>query len=144
MEVSVQSTDRRSSGAMADINVTPMCDVMIVLLIIFMVTTPLLDAVPGLDLPDSRTAQEKALAEGAVVVIRSTGLIEMDGEFFVSPGELRMRLQTRLETAGGEDHTVSVKADRGLRYGEVQRVLQACRDAGAARVALMTSREPGL
>lgn len=138
----MESTERRSSGAMADINVTPLCDVMIVLLIIFMVTTPLLDETPGLELPDSRTARESA--EGAVVVIRSTGLIEMDGEFFVTPSELRMRLQTRLEAAGGEGQTVRVKADRGLRYGEVQRVLSACRDAGAVRLALMTSRGPGL
>jgi biopolymer transport protein ExbD len=104
-----------------------------------MVATPLLDETPGLELPSSRTARKAA--EGAVVVIRPSGLIEMDGEFFVTPGELRLRLQTRLESGPAGDGIVRVKADRGLRYGEVQRVLQACREAGAVRITLATSRQ---
>jgi biopolymer transport protein ExbD len=129
---------------MADINVTPMCDVMIVLLIIFMVTTPLLDEVPGLSLPRSRTADEVEKPEDSVVVIRADGRTEMDGEVFASSGELLIRLQARLEIAESGARIVRVKADRGLRYGLVQAVLQACRAAGAERIALVAAREPAL
>jgi biopolymer transport protein ExbD len=129
---------------MADINVTPMCDVMIVLLIIFMVATPLLDEVPGLSLPPSRTADQAEKAGDSVVLIRADGRTEMDGEVFASSGELLIRLQARLETAEGGARIVRVKADRGLRYGLVQAVLQACRAAGAERIALVAAREPAL
>jgi biopolymer transport protein TolR len=129
---------------MAEINVTPMCDVMIVLLVIFMVATPLLDRTPGLSLPDSRTASDLPKAPATVVVVRSSGLIELGDDFVASPGELRLTLLARLETAEGPARDVHVKADRGLRYAEVLAVLNACRAAGADRVALVASREPSL
>jgi biopolymer transport protein ExbD len=129
---------------MADINVTPLCDVMIVLLIIFMVATPLLDETPGLELPPSRTARDLDPAKDVVVVIRGDGMTELDGELFVSSVQLLLRLQARLEPRDGGPRIVRVKADRGLRYGQVQAVLQACREAGADRIALMAAREPFL
>jgi biopolymer transport protein ExbD len=135
---------RRPSPAIADINVTPMCDVMIVLLVIFMVATPLLDRAPGLELPPARTADATGDPRSPVVLIRSDGRIEMAGEGFASPGELMIRLQARLETATGSDRAIQVKADRGLSFGQVSAVLVACRTAGADRVTLVATREPGL
>ena len=130
----------RSSGALSDINVTPMADIMIVLLIIFMVVTPMVSNTPGLVLPGSRTADEKH--EGSVVLLKASGAIEMSGEPFASPAELAIRLQARLETPGSS-RLVQVKADRGLAYGQVMAVLNACRTAGAHRIALMATREVG-
>ena len=135
------STGETSSpGAFSDINVTPMADIMIVLLIIFMVVTPMMSDVPGLALPGSRTADEKK--EGSVVLVKASGAIEMSGESFASPAELTIRLQAQLETPGSS-HLVQVKADRGLPYGQVVAVLNACRAAGAERIALMASQEIG-
>jgi biopolymer transport protein TolR len=115
---------------------------MIVLLIIFMVTTPLMNDVPGLALPASRTAAEQQ--EGPVVLVRATGVIEMSGESFASPAELTIRLQARLEGTTGASRLVQVKADRGLAYGQVLAVLGACRAAGADRIALMAARPDSL
>jgi biopolymer transport protein ExbD len=129
-----------SGGAFSDINVTPMADIMIVLLIIFMVVTPMMNDVPGLALPGSRTADEQH--DGSVVLVKASGAIEMAGESFASPAELTIRLQGKLE-APGAPRLVQVKADRGLAYGQVMVVLNACRAAGADRIALMATREVG-
>ena len=131
----------RAGGAFSDINVTPMADIMIVLLIIFMVVTPMMSDTPGLALPDSRTADEKH--EGLVVLVKAHGGIEMARESFASPGELTIRLQARLDGVTGADRLVQVKADRGLTYGQVLAVLNACRLAGAERIALMATRDLG-
>ena len=131
----------RSSGrAFSDINVTPMADIMIVLLIIFMVVTPMMNDGPGLALPGSRMADVER--EGRVVLVKASGAIEMSGESFASPAELTIRLQANLE-APGSSRLVQVKADRGLAYGQVMAVLNACRAAGANRIALMATRELG-
>jgi biopolymer transport protein ExbD len=126
----------------AEINVTPMCDIMIVLLVIFMVVTPKLNEERGLDPPPSRTARDLQASRAPVVLIHADGLIEMGGEAFASPAELMIRLFDRLQEDSREGALVQVKADRGLRYGQVQAVLAACRTAGARRVALMAVREP--
>ena len=136
----MSTSPRSSDGAFSDINVTPMADIMIVLLIIFMVVTPMMNEVPGLAPPGSRTANEQR--EGSVVLVKASGAIEMAGEAFASPAELAIRLQARLETPGSS-RLVQVKADRGLAYGQVVAVLNACRVAGADRIALMATREVG-
>jgi biopolymer transport protein ExbD len=134
---------RRHPAAIAEINVTPMCDVMIVLLVIFMVVTPMMDEVPGLELPAARTADPLEEREGSVILIRADGQLQMGNEVFASPGELMIRLQARLEQATGAAPVLRVKAHRDLRYGQVSAVLAACRAAGADRVALVANQEPG-
>jgi biopolymer transport protein TolR len=129
-------------GPMASINVTPMADIMIVLLIIFMVATPLMNEPRGLTLPGSRTAAEQR--EGSVVLVKASGIIEMSGESFASPAELTIRLEARLEGTMGAGRLVQVKADRGLAYGQVLAVLGACRAAGADRIVLMATRPDSL
>jgi biopolymer transport protein TolR len=137
-------TRSRTDTAMAEINVTPMCDVMIVLLIIFMVTTPLLNETPGLEPPAARRADPRDDRDDSTVLVLGDGRIQMAGEQFASAGELMIRLQGRLAAAEGASPMVRVKADRDLRYGQVTAVLDACRAAGAERVTLLTVREPGL
>jgi biopolymer transport protein ExbD/biopolymer transport protein TolR len=100
---------RRRNDAIAEINVTPMCDVMIVLLVIFMVVTPIVDRVPGLDLPAARTARALEERDAALVVIHADGRVEMGNELFVSPAELMIRLQARLQEAGGASRAVRVQ-----------------------------------
>jgi len=129
-------------GAISEINVTPMADIMIVLLIIFMVVTPMVSNPPGLALPDSKTADQPQ--EDTIVMVRASGAIELAGESFASPAELTIRLFDRLERDPDGAGVVQVMADRDLPYGQVLAVLNACRAAGAARVALLARRHPRL
>jgi biopolymer transport protein ExbD len=116
-------------GAIAEINVTPMADVMIVLLIIFMVATPII-ARPPVRLPDARHAAEHARG-GVEVVVRANGTVTVDG----APANALL-LEQLVAARGPSIPAVRVEADRDASYDDVARVLAACRRAGATEVAL--------
>jgi biopolymer transport protein TolR len=124
---------------MAEINVTPLVDVMLVLLIIFMVTAPLLVAGVPVNLPDSRA---KALDQGETPVLVS---LDSEGRLFVDQAETDMaELPARLaEIAGrgngGTPPQIYLRADRGLDYGLVMGVMGEINRAGLTRVALVTT-----
>ena len=132
----------RRRAPMAEINVTPLVDVMLVLLIIFMVTAPLLTAGVPVNLPDSRA---KALDQDQKPVQIS---LDEAGKLFVDdkevgeatlPGELERIAALQ---AGGEPPQVFLRADRGLDYGRVMRVMGELNRAGLNRVALVTVEGP--
>ena len=123
---------------MADINVTPLVDVMLVLLIIFMVTAPLLVAGVPVNLPDARS---KALDQDAKPVQLS---IDAGGKVFlndveVAPAALPDEL-TRIAARqiAGQPPQVFLRADRALDYGRVMGVMGELSRAGLTRVALVT------
>jgi len=116
-------------GAIAEINVTPMADVMIVLLIIFMVATPIL-ARPPVRLPDAQHAAEHARG-GVEVVVRANGTVTVDG----TPADAAL-VEQLLAARGPSMAAVTLDADREASCDDVARVLAACRRAGAAEVAL--------
>jgi biopolymer transport protein ExbD len=132
------SVGRRQNGAIAEINVTPMADVMIVLLIIFMVMTPVI--VAPVRLPDAAHATEQK-GERIEVVLGTNGFITAGQETFGSPEAFGDYLAVR--AAGGAGPTVLILADRGVAYTEVARVLAACRKAGTLEVALAARRQVG-
>jgi biopolymer transport protein ExbD len=104
------NTARASGGFVAAINVTPMADVMIVLLIIFMVTIPMLDRDDGLRLPQAPNS--RARREGQLVVlIRSDASILVGAERVFDAADLQQALRRRLDQAA-QDRTVYLKADR--------------------------------
>ncbi len=123
---------------MADINVTPMVDVMLVLLIIFMVTAPLLVTGVPVNLPDARA---KSLDQDAKPVQMSLGA---DGKIFINDAEVRSdalsdalsRIAAR--TTSGQPPQIFLRADRALDYGRVMRVMGELSRAGLTRVALVT------
>ncbi len=123
---------------MADINVTPLVDVMLVLLIIFMVTAPLLTAGVPVELPESRA---KALAQEqqqVAITMGSDGRVFIDqGE--VAPGELADRLAALPKGADGKPPQVTLRADRALDYGRVMGVMGELNRAGFNSIALVTS-----
>ena len=122
--------------AISGINVTPMADVIIVLLIIFMVTVPVITR--QVDLPDATRAQ--ARSDGPIVVtVRSNGSITVSDYGVVAPFELSARIRERLAIS---DAVVQVNADEALSYDRVADVLEACREAGAEEVAIMTEERP--
>ncbi len=129
---------RGRRAPMADINVTPLVDVMLVLLIIFMVTAPLLTAGVPVNLPDSRA---KALDQEQEPVEIS---LDETGRLFVGDEELgEAALPGRLDaiaaaSAGREPRQVFLRADRALDYGRVMRVMGELNRAGLNKVALVT------
>jgi biopolymer transport protein ExbD len=127
------------SGAIADINVTPMADVMIVLLIIFMVATPVLVGAPVRLPRAAHPVEEKG--ERLEVVVRVDGAVAAGGLTFSGADALSEWISARRSV--GADSVVLVQADRGVAYGAVARVLSACRRAGVEEIALAAERRAG-
>ena len=136
------SPTREAGRVMAAINVTPMADIMIVLLIIFMVITPLLDDA-GVRLPTASNAAEKPGANAFVVSIGADSTIFLGDDRLDNVGELALRLNERLDAARKAGRVVYLRADESLPYSAVWTVLQVCREAGAGEVALLSQRRVG-
>jgi biopolymer transport protein TolR len=132
---------RRARGGrapMAEINVTPLVDVMLVLLIIFMVTAPLLKAAVPVELPDSRA---KALAEDqrqVMLTLSRSGDVYLD-ETPVAPGELADRLAEIQRGPEGRPPLVTLRADKALDYGRVMAVMGELNRAGFNSISLVTN-----
>jgi biopolymer transport protein TolR len=133
---------RRRHGIMSEINVTPMVDVMLVLLIIFMVSAPLLTVGVPIDLPQS---QAKSLDQDKQPLTVS---VNLQGEVFLQDtktpvDELVAKLKAITEARGGMDERIYVRGDRKVDYGTVMRVMGRLSSAGFRRVALVTEVEQG-
>ena len=123
---------------MAEINVTPMVDVMLVLLIIFMVTAPLLVAGVPVDLPESRAGALDQQAKPVQIAIDGRGLITVD-EAPVKETELPALLaRIAAQPEPAEGRRIYLRADRSLDYGRVMRVMGELNRAGLNRVALVS------
>ena len=126
---------------MAEINVTPLVDVMLVLLIIFMVTAPLLTQGVPVNLPDSRAKPLDQEQQPTEISLDEQGRIFIAKEE-VAADALPERLAAIAESAkGNETPQVFLRADRGLDYGRVMRVMGELNRAGLNRVALVTVGE---
>ena len=142
MGASLPSSSRRGGrnrrAPMAEINVTPLVDVMLVLLIIFMVTAPLLVAGVPIDLPDSRAGALDQQAEPVQVSIDRAGQLTID-ETPVTDAQLPAQLaRIAAEPAPEEGRRIYLRADKGLDYGRVMRVMGELNRAGLNRVALVS------
>jgi biopolymer transport protein TolR len=124
---------------MADINVTPLVDVMLVLLIIFMVTAPLLVTGVPVNLPDSKAKGLDQDQKPTVVSIDRDGGLFID-ETEVSMGDLAGRLaEIRAATAGMDPPQIFLRADTALDYGRVMEVMGELNAAGLNKVALVST-----
>ena len=124
---------------MAEINVTPLVDVMLVLLIIFMVTAPLLVAGVPVDLPESRANALDQEANQVTLAIDAHGQVFLD-DVSVAPGELAERIDA-LRCAGRsaeERPLITLRADRALDYGRVMAVMGELNRAGCNSVSLVS------
>ena len=132
--------NRRGRAPMAEINVTPLVDVMLVLLIIFMVTAPLLVAGVPVDLPESRANALDQQANQVTLAIDAQGQVFLD-DAPVAPGELSERIDG-LRCAGrsaDERPLITLRADRALDYGRVMAVMGELNRAGCNSVSLVTN-----
>ncbi len=131
---------RKRAAPMAEINVTPFVDVMLVLLIIFMVTAPLLTAGVPVNLPDSRAKPLDQEQQPIQVSLDEGGVIYV-GEQQVTEAGLADAF-ARIAADGGETPPqIFLRADRGLDYGRVMRVMGELNRAGLNRVALVTDAQ---
>ncbi len=132
------SNRRGRRSPMAEINVTPMVDVMLVLLIIFMVTAPLLVAGVPVDLPDSKAGALDQEQKPVQISIDPSGAIFID-ETAVAEDQLGMRLaQIAASSTEEGGPRIFLRADRGLDYGRVMRVMGEINNAGLRKVALVS------
>ncbi|WP_128893304.1 ExbD/TolR family protein [Erythrobacter sp. HKB08] len=142
MAMGLARPGKRTRGSrrapMAEINVTPFVDVMLVLLIIFMVTAPLLTTGVPVDLPDSRANSLPEEQDPISLSIAADGVIYLD-ESPLAPGELPDRLANIDRTADGQLPQVTLRADRVLDYGRVMAVMGELNRAGFNRIAMVTT-----
>ena len=129
---------RRLGGDLAEINVTPLVDVILVLLIIFMVTAPMMQRGIDVSLPQARSATG-AEEERLVVTVDRTNRVWLNE----TPVPLHL-LQERLEAAAKNlrDPFVYLRADRAVPYGDVMAVMDRVKQAGIERVGLVTEPLP--
>jgi biopolymer transport protein TolR len=132
----------RRRGVMSEINVTPMVDVMLVLLIIFMVSAPLLTVGVPIDLPQT---QAKSLDQDREPLTLS---VNLQGKVFLQASEIPIddlvtKLKAVTEARGGLEERIYVRGDRKVDYGTVMRVMGRLSSAGFRRVALVTEVDQG-
>ena len=120
---------------MAEINVTPMVDVMLVLLVIFMITAPLLTAGIPVNLPQTKADALSEPTEPLVVTVNGEGKIYLQ-ETEVPLESLVARLQAI--TANKPDTKIYVRGDKAINYGRVMQVMGLLNSAGFAKVGLVT------
>lgn len=129
---------RRRHQPMSEINVTPMVDVMLVLLIIFMVAAPLLTVGVPIDLPETRA---KALQDDVEPITIS---VSRDGKIFLQETEIEAdEIVPKLEAIAqnGYDERIYVRGDRDADYGTVMRLMGRISSAGFRRIGLVTTEE---
>ncbi len=132
---------RGRNAPMSEINVTPMVDVMLVLLIIFMVAAPLLQVGVPIELPESRGQQlEPPKKEPVAVSVKENGDVFV-GETSVTLDDLAAKLQAI--SKNGYDEPIFVRGDKGVPYGVVMRVMGRINAGGFRKLSFVTNEEQG-
>jgi biopolymer transport protein TolR len=140
--VSVGKRRHTRKPVMAEINVTPMVDVMLVLLIIFMVSAPLLTVGVPIDLPQTKAKSLDQDKEPLTISVNTKGEIYLQNSE-IKIEELVAKLQAVTQARGGSDERIYVRGDKKVDYGAVMRVMGRLSAAGFRRVALVTEVEQG-
>jgi biopolymer transport protein TolR len=129
----------RNNETLSQINVTPLVDVMLVLLVIFMVTAPILHQGVSVNLPQVRAGAISGDEVELVVTVAANGTVYLNDTVTSAP-----ELQTKLQAIVREtpDRGVYLRADAAVPYGEVMRVIGAIREAGIQRLGMITEPPP--
>jgi biopolymer transport protein TolR len=127
-------------GPIAAINVTPLVDVMLVLLVIFMVTAPMLQQGVEVDLPKATTAPLRGTAEQVVLSM------DKDGNVFLGAGnkielvDIAAKVKAIFETKPENEHKIYIKGDTALDYGRVMDVMAALHQGGITQIGLVSAQ----
>jgi biopolymer transport protein ExbD len=126
-------------GVKSDINVTPLVDVMLVLLIIVMLIAPMLTNPVQVQMPEAANTKDKPdTSDQTVVHIDARSNLYVNGKPFATQDDVANRLREIMETVA--DKTVYLKGDKGAPYGAVMKMMDALRKAGIESVGLITER----
>src|SRR6185436_2684575 len=131
-----------SKGLNSDINVTPFVDICLVLLIIFMVVTPMLQEGVTINLPYAKHTDPKEDDENHAIVVA----VPNDHQIFVQKKPIpRDQYQAEMTEIHDRmpDKAVLIKADRSMKYGDVRKVMIETNDAGFSEISLVTEKVPG-
>ncbi len=136
---------RRRHAPMSEINVTPFVDVMLVLLIIFMVSAPLMTAGVPLELPSAKGKPLESNKEPLVVSVTRKGevYIGQEEKSAMQLEELPAKLKAIAGGRGGTDEPIFVRGDKSVEYGHVARVMARIKEAGFKKISLVTEIEGG-
>ena len=133
---------RESPKPMADINMTPLIDVMLVLMVIFMITAPLMSSALHLDLPRSEASTQGDASDAIAISIAPDGTLQLNQKT-LNAAELKSKLQEL-----GRDHPereLQLRADQSVPYGQVAALIDWAQSAGLNRIAFVTeapARQP--
>lgn len=141
----MQTGKNNGRSVMSEINVTPFVDVMLVLLVIFMVTTPILYQGVDVNLPKTESRPMPSLDRERKVVVT----LNKDGEIFIEKqqytlNELRIEIRKAMAEKGKNltDEDVFLRADSSVPYGTVVEVMSEIRNAGVQKIGLITEPVP--
>ena len=125
---------KRRLGGMNEINVTPLIDVMLVLLVIFMVTAPLLTTGVEVELPKVKSAPMQADDSKLLVIVTSDEHVYLGKDEITGDVDNKLKTNARLQ----EEKELYVQADENVKYGAVLRVMAAARTAGVEKLGMVT------
>jgi biopolymer transport protein TolR len=123
---------------MSEINVTPFVDVMLVLLVIFMVTAPMMQSGIDVDLPETKTQPMRMRDEPLILSVKKDGTLFV-GRTEVPLEELAVKLEAIFE--GRDTKELFLRADKEAAYGKVAQAMAAAREAGASKLGMVTEPE---
>ncbi|MBI3801402.1 MAG: protein TolR [Deltaproteobacteria bacterium] len=127
--------EQESNDSISQINITPFVDVMLVLLIIFMVTAPILQQGVNIDLPQVATGPLEGKDEQLVVTVTREGKVQLN-DSPLKVEELQKKLTAVLQVR--PDREVYLRADKNVAYGKVVEVMAAVRNAGVRKLGMVT------
>jgi biopolymer transport protein TolR len=132
--MSVGGGKGRRMGGMNEINVTPLIDVMLVLLVIFMVTAPLLTTGVHVDLPKVKSAPMPTDDTKMMVIVTADEHVYLGKDEITGNIEEKLKTNARLQ----EEKELYIQADENVKYGAVLRVMSAARTAGVEKLGMVT------
>jgi len=136
------SVEIGSKSAKSEPNVVPLCDILLVLLIIFMVVTPMISKGANVTLPEAKyVSSQPDPGQILTVFIKKTGEVIFEGEEFADLEKLGPKILEKLEDLQRPDKKVLLKADLDAAYGKVVDVLSAIKDAQIEVIGLVTEQK---
>jgi biopolymer transport protein TolR len=131
---------RNTKTILSEINITPMCDVMLVLLIIFMLTAPLMQQGLPVNLPEAAAPALKRTNKDIIITVQNDGKIYLgDDKETIPIGEVEGRLSAIFMNRQQKD--LFIKADTDLKYGTVVKIMSDAKKAGVDRIGMITQPE---
>jgi biopolymer transport protein ExbD len=131
---------REKERLITEINITPLTDVMLVLLVIFMVTTPfIIQGNIKINLPSAKAPSDEALEDNTIVAVTKDGKAYLNGTEMKDDAELSAAIKSVIEKTGNK--RVIIEGDKDSLHGDIVRIMGLARDAGADKLAISTIPE---